>query len=1111
MSISLPPYFFYIIEKGEFNLASKTLITKIKQRIDTTANWTTNSSVVLANGELGFERTTSGAIKFKVGDGTSTWAQLNYITVGSESSGSASDEIYVGTSAPASGHNYTMWINPNGDELEVSGTYDIILTYEKTSHDPFDTSVDDGDYDNLEYYLNIDDITHQSLLTNPETGCQLSYNTDWDTILEKYQANQTLVLNFQVAVDEDIYTWKLPLLAALLDDNDGGAFSFGYCDNEYFYNVIITDNFGIENASNPIWNLTELISSMPEVDDETITIDETTGKLRTTYGDEIETNDVILNINYNYVLELEETNTGFIGIEDILDDGNPWFMCQIQDSSFLLPNPTTPAQTYKILLNEDTTNPIITGTLQQEVLSLDANNNITINYIGDITLLYGVMMQDSTSLEKIATGDIDYDYIIGTAENVPLDDGIVGNICLMFFHASYLGNFDEKTDTLQIYGPGTSNIKIPTTASPHKAGKGIQIDNDGKINVLYGKETGTTKIRDIEIDYVSSSPESYIAGTAYGYRADDYNLYPLNSFNDVDSMNRIAGNKIQVYAEEYDWDSENQEHVLIYSSQVKQSEIYSYYKTDETGYTTYTITFKYGTQTNYEEIKCNLLAQNDPSLSTLKAIDNAGNSVHRFIGFYNTTTDLSTWLSTFSLTPEHQDKEALGFYLSFDPNLLKWWFIIFSNVNDLDLDDDNKAIFQDREIKNYGDSSKIFIGKNCEVKKQYSIALGKNTIANEYYSTALGENTITNGYYSTALGENTIANGRYSIATGEQSIANGDYSIASGHNTITLGQNSVALGSYTTAQGDYSIALGDNTTTYGYASIALGDNTIAQGGRSTALGYHTTAYGDASIALGDDTIAKGSESIAAGNTTIALGNNSFTLGNSTLAAKYNSVSFGNGETDTILLTYISGAYHYSSNFIPRLNYVLVHEEQRAIITAINTNEYTLELSGNFNSSNFTEQQSVKCYKSGIAYGENSFVAGANNRALENYQAVVGIYNADNSNALFMVGGGNSSTIPYDDDSAQHSTYDTEEQRVNAFEVEKNGCYRNKLVYNKNNGVYTKKYRLWDTSLALPSTNAANAKTATDTSDIVTQYNDLVSKYNSLVSALQSAGIILPNS
>jgi hypothetical protein len=54
------------------------MTTQIKLRRDTNANWTTNSTVVLAEGEIGVNLTNG---QFKLGNGTSTWAQLNYFRV----------------------------------------------------------------------------------------------------------------------------------------------------------------------------------------------------------------------------------------------------------------------------------------------------------------------------------------------------------------------------------------------------------------------------------------------------------------------------------------------------------------------------------------------------------------------------------------------------------------------------------------------------------------------------------------------------------------------------------------------------------------------------------------------------------------------------------------------------------------------------------------------------------------------------------------------------------------------------------------------------------------------------------------------------------------------
>ena len=53
-----------------------TVSARIKCKIDTAANWTTNDPVLL-NGEMGVESDTHF---FKVGDGVTAWTSLNYMT-----------------------------------------------------------------------------------------------------------------------------------------------------------------------------------------------------------------------------------------------------------------------------------------------------------------------------------------------------------------------------------------------------------------------------------------------------------------------------------------------------------------------------------------------------------------------------------------------------------------------------------------------------------------------------------------------------------------------------------------------------------------------------------------------------------------------------------------------------------------------------------------------------------------------------------------------------------------------------------------------------------------------------------------------------------------------
>ncbi len=87
------------------------MATQIKLRRDTDANWTTNSTVVLAEGEIGVNLTSG---QFKLGNGTSTWAQLSYFQPG------AGDSVVNGV------YNITMDTTgdfvPSTDNLQDLGS-----------------------------------------------------------------------------------------------------------------------------------------------------------------------------------------------------------------------------------------------------------------------------------------------------------------------------------------------------------------------------------------------------------------------------------------------------------------------------------------------------------------------------------------------------------------------------------------------------------------------------------------------------------------------------------------------------------------------------------------------------------------------------------------------------------------------------------------------------------------------------------------------------------------------------------------------------------------------------------------------------------------------------
>lgn len=97
-------------------MAEKTLNGRIRQKIDTSANWTANNPVLL-DGELIIARTNAGETRIKVGDGTSTYTQLPFID---ETAGSSSPitQLYEGT-LPTSG-----WASYSGQyyyQINISG------------------------------------------------------------------------------------------------------------------------------------------------------------------------------------------------------------------------------------------------------------------------------------------------------------------------------------------------------------------------------------------------------------------------------------------------------------------------------------------------------------------------------------------------------------------------------------------------------------------------------------------------------------------------------------------------------------------------------------------------------------------------------------------------------------------------------------------------------------------------------------------------------------------------------------------------------------------------------------------------------------------------------
>ena len=68
---------FLFCIKEVTQVANKTFNTRIKNKRDTSANWTSKDPVLL-DGELIIVDTASGEVRFKIGDGTKKYSQLPF-------------------------------------------------------------------------------------------------------------------------------------------------------------------------------------------------------------------------------------------------------------------------------------------------------------------------------------------------------------------------------------------------------------------------------------------------------------------------------------------------------------------------------------------------------------------------------------------------------------------------------------------------------------------------------------------------------------------------------------------------------------------------------------------------------------------------------------------------------------------------------------------------------------------------------------------------------------------------------------------------------------------------------------------------------------------------
>ena len=278
-------------------------------------------------------------------------------------------------------------------------------------------------------------------------------------------------------------------------------------------------------------------------------------------------------------------------------------------------------------------------------------------------------------------------------------------------------------------------------------------------------------------------------------------------------------------------------------------------------------------------------------------------------------------------------------------------------------------------------------GRNTSATGDYAHSEGVNSIASGVASHAEGSGKAT-GNYSHAEGTGTTASGVNSHAEGIDSEAKNEYSHAEGVRGKAYGSRSHAEGGDSTAsgrashaEGEYTVASGDSSHSEGYKSTAAAKASHAEGvGTSTGGSYNYTsdtqlaslftgyiANNSAAHAEGAGCIAQGDRSHAEGRVTFAKASDSHAEGVYTIASGYRSHAQGLRTVASANQAHAQGEYSVASGID--------------------------SFAGGYDSE---------------AAGSYSFAHGYRTNARTDYQTVFGKYNADNANALFIIGNGSSS-------------------------------------------------------------------------------------------------------
>lgn len=177
-------------------MANKTFNTRIKNKRDTSANWTSKDPVLL-DGELIIVDTASGEVRFKIGDGTKKYSQLPFQDEILRNSKVDLDAgVYTVTASSTDGVAYTATV-PGIDSLTAGASFIMVPNKTSASQEPT---------------LNVNGLGAKKIrrrLNNLVTGTSKGYSNTWISVNKPftlmYDGTYWIVEGMAQPVGADIY------------------------------------------------------------------------------------------------------------------------------------------------------------------------------------------------------------------------------------------------------------------------------------------------------------------------------------------------------------------------------------------------------------------------------------------------------------------------------------------------------------------------------------------------------------------------------------------------------------------------------------------------------------------------------------------------------------------------------------------------------------------------------------------------------------------------------------------------------------------------------------------------------------------------------------------